>query len=377
MRIFLAIQKNTNSAIPTNSTWYRNLYEPLLELGHKVVLFDTSEAIHARRKKNRSLKAKVSQKLIDVFRKENDKNHFDVFIGYFTEGMLDFEVIEQIRKSSVITLNFSCNNTHQFYLVKNISKHFDFSLYAEKEAKKHFDSIQVSSIWWPMASNPKYFHPKNLPKNYKVTFVGANYGLRTRYISYLLDNGIDVSAFGPGWKYGSNSLLISFLKRYLLILKTLCISNISKQARYSGLLAEHDYKRNLATKFPLNLFEIITDEKLIDLYSESEISLGFLEVYNHHDPSKMVLKHMHLRDFEAPLSGAFYMTGFSDEVAEMFEPDKEVVIYRSSEELLDKINYYLKNSSAADQIRKAGFNRAINQHTYHHRYKSLFAELGL
>ncbi len=377
MRILLAIQKNTNSAIPANSTWYRNLYEPLLELGHEVILFDTADAARARRNKDRSLKAKMSQKLLETFRSENDKKHFDFFLGYFTEGMLDFEVIEQIRKSSVITLNFSCNNTHQFYLVRNISKHFDYSLYAEKEARKHFDSVSVNSIWWPMASNPKYFHPKDLPKKHKVTFVGANYGLRTRYIHFLLENGVDVSTFGPGWKYGANSYLASFLKRYFLALKTISSRGTLQQAKCSALLAEHDFKRNLAANFPLNLHDIITDEKLIDLYSESEISLGFLEVYDQHDPSKMVLKHMHLRDFEAPLSGAFYMTGFSDEVAEMFEPDKEVVVYSSSEELLDKINYYLKNTSAADQIRKAGFDRAMNQHTYHHRYKNLFKEIGL
>jgi len=36
-----------------------------------------------------------------------------------------------------------------------------------------------------------------------------------------------------------------------------------------------------------------------------------------------------LRDFEVPVSGGLYLTQFSDELTEFYEPDKEVLIFRN------------------------------------------------
>ena len=38
MRIFLVLHPSGNNAVPGSMTWYRNLYEPLLDLGHDVYL---------------------------------------------------------------------------------------------------------------------------------------------------------------------------------------------------------------------------------------------------------------------------------------------------------------------------------------------------
>ena len=121
----------------------------------------------------------------------------------------------------------------------------------------------------------------------------------------------------------------------------------------------------------------MSDDKLIDLYSESIISLGFLEVYEDHDPSKTVLKHMHLRDFEGPMSGALYFTGYSEELAQMYIPDKEVVTYRDNYELLDKIKFYLNNEKQGELIRENGLKRSLSEHTYQRRYSKLFKEIGI
>jgi spore maturation protein CgeB len=113
------------------------------------------------------------------------------------------------------------------------------------------------------------------------------------------------------------------------------------------------------------------------MYSRSRISLGFLEVFMEHDPSAAVVKHLHLREFEAPMSGALYCTGYSDELSEMFEPDKEVVVYRSHDELVDKAKFYLSNPNAAERVRIAGRQRALGEHTYRHRFEALFRHLDL
>ena len=65
------------------------------------------------------------------------------------------------------------------------------------------------------------------------------------------------------------------------------------------------------------------------------------------------------------------------ELAEMFEPDKEVLIYRNQHELLDKVCYYLTYPAQTEQVRLAGKKRALAEHTYHIRFRKLFETIGL
>ncbi len=67
MRIFQILEPTANTLIAGNQTWYRNLYEPLLELGHEVVLFSAAEGRQAMQHRSPQLRAAFSQKLLDAF----------------------------------------------------------------------------------------------------------------------------------------------------------------------------------------------------------------------------------------------------------------------------------------------------------------------
>lgn len=360
-----------------NVTWLRNLYEPLREMEHDVVLLANDEGKLAMKRADAKQRSAFSQKILDTFQREHARKPFALVFTYLMDGMVDTSVIDEIRRTGVPTCNFSCNNTHQFHLVAKISSHFDLNLHAEKDARAKFEAVNANPLWWPMASNPRYFKPYDIPRTIQASFVGANYALRARYISYLLEHGIDVHAFGPGWRGDAQSQFRSSAKRYGLILRTLTARRVSLQASASARLAEHDFRRTLSRRFPKQLHAPVSDSELISLYSSSHVSLGFLEVHDHHDPSRMVKQHLHLREFEAPLSGALYLTGWMDELAEMFEPDKEVLVYRNQYEMLEKLRYYLTQPQEAERVRQAGRRRALSEHTYHHRFATLFQALAL
>lgn len=377
MRIFQVIEGSTNAAVPGSQTWYRNLYEPLVEMGHEVVLFPARKGILAMQRNDAQLRAAFSQKLLDTFRREHAQKPFTLFFAYLMDGMLDPCVIDEIRKTGVPTCNFSCNNAHQFYLVDELSPHFDYNLHSEKDTRDKFLSIGANPLWWPMASNPKYFKPMDVPRTIQASFVGANYALRARYIAHLLENGIDAHAYGPGWVGGARTRWRSIAKRYLFLWQAFLAINPQAQSAASAKLADHDFWRCLKVRFHANMHPPVSDAELIALYSRSHVSLGFLEVYDCHDPSRPITQHLHLREFEAPMSGALYCTGYMDELAEMFEPDKEVLVYRSQRELLDKMRFYLAHPDQAEMIRQAGRKRALAEHTYHERFRKLFKILGL
>ena len=367
MRIFQAIEASANSALNSNQTWYRNLYEPLIDLDHDVVLFDTSEGRKAYINGSKRARDIFSDQLLATFKKEHHKSPFDLFFGYFIDGMIDPSVISYINRSGVPTCNFSCNNAHQFYLVKTISPFFEFNLHAEMDAREKFESIGANAIWFPMASNPKYFKPEKVNSHWDVSFVGANYGIRARVAKQLLMQGIDIHMFGPGWQWGARSRLRSHAKRAHYLIKTLTSLNPVEQGINSANLAENDLRRKLAFLYPKN----------VQMYSDSQICLGILDVYANHDPTDILVQHLHLREFEAPMCRACYCTGYSNELAVHFEPDKEVITYRNVYELVDKIQFYLKNAKLREIIRHAGYSRALSEHTYHNRYKKLFKQIGL
>ncbi|MFM1757366.1 MAG: hypothetical protein RL621_2363 [Bacteroidota bacterium] len=376
MRIFQIIESSTNTLIPGNKTWYRNLYEPLVEMGHDVFLFPANEGRLAMGEDVNNLRAKFSQKLLEVFRAEHKKRPFSLVFAYLMDGMIDPSVIDEFKKAGPVTCNFSCNNAHQFYLVDELSPHFDFNLHSEKFVSDKFTEIGAEPLWWPMASNPNYFKPVNVSRDIGVSFVGANYAKRAIYLNYLLANGIDTHVFGPGWVNNKTSFR-KFLSRAKLITNTLFALGAENESIASSYLADYDFKNNFCSKYSSNLYRPVSDDYLIELYSKSQISLGFLEVYDDHNPGKPVLQHLHLREFEAPMCGALYFTGYTDELCEMFTPDKEVIVYRNEYELLDKVKYYLTHPKQAQEIRDNARKRALADHTYQIRYTRLFKHLGL
>src|SRR5207237_7250801 len=106
---------------------------------------------------------------------------------------------------------------------------------------------------------------------------------------------------------------------------------------------------------------------LVKNFSQSRLSLGFATAGESHTSGKR-LTHLRLREFEAPMSGALFLTEDQPELAEYFEPGAEVLTYADRDDLLDKARYFLAHQEAAERIRRAGLERARREHTWQHRF---------
>jgi len=78
-----------------------------------------------------------------------------------------------------------------------------------------------------------------------------------------------------------------------------------------------------------------------------------------------------MRLFEATGVGTLLITDWKENLHEMFEPGKEVVAYRSSEECAEMIQYYLEHEEERKAIAQAGQQRTLREHTYYHRMQEL------
>jgi spore maturation protein CgeB len=376
MRILQLIESSAHSAFECQ-TWIRNLHEPLLDLGCGVDLISTTPARVAWRNGDKRALADFNDRVLAHFRRQHARAPFDLLFAYVVDGMLDPAMIAEIRRAGVVAVNFSCNNCHQFHLVREISRHFDYNLHAEGDTGRHFIESGARPLWWPMASNPKYFRPYDVPREVPVSFIGANYALRARYIAYLLEHGIDVQVFGPTWRYAARTPFRARAKRAILLAQSALARTPEARATASALLAGHDFNLKLDAGFRANLHGAIWDDELVRYYSRCHITLGFVEVHDRNDPSREIRRHLHLREFEAPMSGALYCTGHIDELERFFEPGREIVTYRNEEDLLAQVRRLLDHPQDAERIRRAGMRRALAEHTYHHRFETLFRAIGL
>jgi spore maturation protein CgeB len=80
-----------------------------------------------------------------------------------------------------------------------------------------------------------------------------------------------------------------------------------------------------------------------------------------------------MRLFEATGVGTLLLTDEKVNLGEMFEIDKEVVSYRTPEECLEKIRYYLSHDRERETIARAGQQRTLKEHTYARRLTEFVA----
>ncbi|MDD2501775.1 MAG: glycosyltransferase [Geobacter sp.] len=92
------------------------------------------------------------------------------------------------------------------------------------------------------------------------------------------------------------------------------------------------------------------------------LSSSKITVNRHIDVAENYANNMRL--FEATGCGALLITDYKDNLNELFEIGKEVVAYRSPEECVALIHYYLEHPAEAEEIARAGQARTMRDHTY-------------
>lgn len=110
----------------------------------------------------------------------------------------------------------------------------------------------------------------------------------------------------------------------------------------------------------------------IDMYNifyNSKISVN-----RHIDAAENNANNMRL--YESTGVGALLITDHKDNIGEFFKVGEEIVTYRTKEELLEKINYYLAHDGERERIAKAGQQRTLRDHTYAARMRELAAILN-
>jgi spore maturation protein CgeB len=104
-----------------------------------------------------------------------------------------------------------------------------------------------------------------------------------------------------------------------------------------------------------------------------------------YNAARIVLNTMHYgeiegvncRLFEAAGCGAFQIADWKPALPELFEPEREIVTFRTRRELKEKVDYYLAHPDERREIAARACACAHRDHTYQKRLEKMFEVLGL
>ena len=381
LRIFYAAD---HEPIPGVNLWHDNLFLSLVDLGHDVVSFDYDLTPHFKNANGsdpaqaafiEEHRGRLEDALLRQIEAEHRAHRVDVFFSYFYSAFCRPQIIREIRALGICTMNWYCNASYQFELVRDIAPAYDYCLVPEKFRLDDYRRAGANPLYCQEAANPNIYKPYPVEQEFDVTFVGQKYGDRPDYIAFLLDAGIDVRVWGQGWQAGESSAPEPGRWRQRFRRLQTIDGWRGVGARIRRAIAKPAEHAQVAIP-PSICGPPLSLEELVRMYSRSKISMGFSVVGEKHE-TDVPIRQVRLRDFEAPMSGAFYMVEQMEELEEFFEPGKEIVFYHDRQDLADKARFYLAHTEDRERIRRAGHARARRDHSWQKRLSDVFKTVGL
>ena len=377
MRVFMVLAASPNPTF-ASSLWKSNLHDPLVRMGHDVVLFEDGVLplfdLDPAAESTREPRARFGQRLLEAVAAAHRAKPLDLVFTYVGDSHIEPAVFDEIRRTTAPVVNFFCNNIHQFHLVHRVSPHADLCLVPEHEALARYAAAGAQAIYWPMAADPETYRPTGEAPALGATFAGQRYGDRTTLMLALLEAGLDAHAYGQGWERDRVLARGAAETQGPLAAATKLFRDALHGRRPWVALEDRSAWARLRERHGAALHGPVNDAEYVALFSRSRINLGFLVLGDTHRTLRP-LRQVRLREFEATMAGGFYLTGWLPELEQLYAIGLEVETYRTPAELVDKCRFYLANDSARERVRAAGHARARRDHTWTRRFETLFAEL--
>lgn len=259
---------------------------------------------------------------------------------FFGSGFLWIEsFLTELKQVSYVACYFAddpegAEETSRYY-VKNFHYAFCGGIFFD-ETKRIEDKYKEwgarKSKFIPLGACPVKYkaHLEGYSKrDVEVVYVGGAYLKKILRIFKLKKHfGLRMQLYGRDWNYSGRNIL------------KFCIARLVK-----GYF-----------KIP-EISELPADQ-LVDLYQRAKI--GF-NMHMSFGPSNQRL-------YELPMNGVMQICDCEHGLNEIYEIGKEVVVYRTIDEAIEKIKYYLEHDEERKRIAEAGYNRAKNDYLLEHSF---------
>ncbi|HYB94356.1 MAG TPA: glycosyltransferase [Vicinamibacterales bacterium] len=405
MRIFVAVRHALDPRRFYGGLWSGHFYPALRQLGHELVesqtdLYPTSRFMDVASgftPEERAARTAATEAILDEVRQAHRRQPLQLFLSYFYNAHFDPQGFDQLRALRIPSINFYCNSIYQFENVADIAAKADVSWYPERDARASYERVGARAVRVQMGADPSIYRPTGVPREPRACFAGQNYADRAVWMAALVNAGVPVDVYGHGWGaptaeddastaetdppvyLGRRQFRGRSVGGYLKVTREIierdgAIAGARRIAR--RLLTRHVHDAAVAAVAPYAKGPAPAGP-LVDVFNRYEVCLNLSNVWADGHPGAALIPHVRLRDFEAPMCRACYLTGYTDEITEHYDIGTEIDAYRTPDEFVDKTRYYLAHPAAAESLRQAGYRRAVNAHTWVHRFTELFTKTGL
>ncbi|WP_158838701.1 glycosyltransferase family protein [Polaribacter sp. L3A8] len=350
--------------------WQRvHIFDELERNGHQIEVFNPITY---------SSTEEANEKLCDYLKTKS----FDLFMTCVSSEIIFEETIQEVKKIGLPTLLICFDNLHAPFMHKAIAPFFDIVWLTSQETIGMFKKWGCKNIvFQTYAANPYNFNPYWGEIDNSINFIGSPYGGRVNKINKLTQSNLLCKVYSNSLVESNNDKVEVVNKDYLKLLnKTLemLTFNIGRKVLYGAVKNKFFNADNSILEHNNNL-ECLPSVSFLDMqktYSSSSLSLNITELRNTYVLDTPIHK-MHLRTFEIPMSGGLEIASYTEELASYFKEDKEIVLYKSNEELISKAKFYLdpKNDSLTSNMKRCARERAAAEHTWMNRFDKIFGKL--
>ena len=272
----------------------------------------------------------VSNLVLDSY---NEKP-FDILLC-MAQAPVTGNVLSELRKRGVITVLWFVEDYLRFGYWKEMAKFYDFVFTIQRgeciEAIKAAGAGEVHYL--PTACDPDLHRPMELASDEKerwgskVSFVGAGYHNRQQVFASL--SNMPFKIWGTEWP----------------------------SCKPFDRLVQEQGRR-------------LTPGEYIKIFNSTEINLN-LHSSSERDGVDPFGDFVNPRTFELAACGAFQLVDERELLPENFEAGSEIVTFKTPNEMREKIRYYLEHPEEARAIAERGRQRALRDHTYSQRLRSM------
>jgi spore maturation protein CgeB len=301
-------------------------------MGHDVVQFDfmRRKAAVGKRRMNDELIARAEEVKPDVS-----------FFVLFTDE-IEPRTIEAVgrRGGGAPTINWFADDHWRF---ENFTRHyapsFDWSVTTDADSIENYHAIGCDNVIRSQWACNRYAYSKVTDSlEHDVTFVGQPHGDRREVIDRLRAAGYNVECWGFGWPAGrlDHEAMVRVFSSSRINL------NLSNSSDPDKRLRARAYR--------------------------------FVKRIKESGPRRSQIKG---RTFEVPGSGGFLLTDQVAHLEDYFELDRELGVFDSTDDLVERIGWWLEHPDERSAAAEAGYRRVLAEHTYDHRFEEIFAAAGL
>jgi hypothetical protein len=384
MRIFLSCQQaRRRHDVPAYSFWEVYFKNGLREAGHdwlEAPEADWAEGLNALPPEARSQwLEKTWTQTVAFLREEHARRPIDLFLSYLFPFQVEPGAVRAIRDLGIPCVNFFCDNVRELTRMPDAYRGFDLHWVPEAEARSLYTTAELAFVYAPMpAWTPPALRTVPGNENDDIVFIGSHDPLRAELLGKAVARGVPLRIHGDGWLPGA--VAAAMPSRQPLAQK---LSNQIEFWREHGLRgfamrATYRWGQRQAGDWQARHCEpSIKGEAYLRATRESQVVIGINRYPSFRYSFQKPHRYSRLRDIEAPMLGACYLTEWAPGLDDLYELGTEIETYRDANELVEKAGQLRRDPARRRQLRLNGQKRALNEHTIAHSLTRIIEKLGL